>query len=322
MANVVVGALSFLCGWCSLYLHTMASHWREEALGSNHNLICFSNMLFQNPFSTWQIHHFTVFLQRKDESKEAREAPIFSKGRLGYYSILPASSFSFLLVSVALPSVFEGGLVNSSQQETFWKWISLLSKQRSHYLPSKRGGGVTKLATMETLQLPSLQQLSLLLWHPLLCMLHCCVSMHFCIRLYCISADCCICFHCCICLSCLGLCICERTCDVSETKGSFVLLCDKWVDVCYIYVCVQCTCMHVMYTMVYVGTHAVAREGLHMTCSVTFYFVVLRKVVLLNLEPAWRSARPNNPILVPPPSPLLGLKVWWSHLADAWMLRI
>lgn len=178
MANVVVGALSFLCGWHSLYLHTMASHWREEALGSNHNLICFSNMLFQNPFSTWQIHHFTVFLQRKDESKEAREAPIFSKGRLGYYSILPAPSFSFLLVSVALPSVFEGGLVNSSQQETFWKWISLLSKQRSHYLPSKRG---------EEWQ-------SWLPWKP--CSFHLYSSFH-----------CCSGIHCCVCFIAVSACI-------------------------------------------------------------------------------------------------------------------
>lgn len=220
-----------------------------------------------NPFSTWQIHHFTVFLQRKVESKESSKATIFFKARrLGYYSILPASSFPFLLASVALPSVFEGGLVNSSQQETFWKWISLLSKQRSHYLPSKRGGGVTKLATMETLQLPSLQQLSLMLWHPLMWMLLCCISMHFCIRIYCcISAHCCVCFHCCICLTCLGLCICKQACDVSETNGSFVLLCGKWVCVCYIYVCVHWTCMHVIYITVYVGTHAVAREGLHMT---------------------------------------------------------
>lgn len=158
----------------------------KKPLGSHHNVICFSNMFSQIHF---QIGRFTVlqfFCKDRLESKEASKCAVFFKPRrLSYCFLLPVSSFPFLLVSVALPSALEWGLVNSAQQETCWKGISLLSKQQSQYLPFKSGGKGTTLATMETLPLPSLRQLSRCSGS------HCCISFLCCTSIHCcISLDC------------------------------------------------------------------------------------------------------------------------------------
>lgn len=96
-----------------------------------------------------------------------------------------------------------------------------------------------------------------------------------------------------------------------------------WWSVC---VCVLHICMHALYTClvyatVYVGTHAVARRGIWVLCSIFLCLIYLSlpylleegKHLLLKVELGCRSASSSNP---PVSAFHLGSEVTWPLLAD------